>query len=156
MEERRKCLNSALQLSLNRNCWSFRPTRDNIQCCHVMEQQSECTGTLCPAVTLFPPALFFFFYHSLTGKDQHHLFLLHPFFFLSSPRHLHLHFYAHVLFIHSSQIKSREMRDICCTYFEDASCCSITCKAKVSFAFSGVGSASLTGGGSEHAWQAVW
>lgn len=80
-----------------------------------------------PAVTSFPFALS---YPSLTGKDQHHPFLPHPFFsffFLSSPRHhLRLHFYAYVLFIHSSQIRSREMRDICCVYFEDASRCSIT------------------------------
>lgn len=65
--------------------------------------------------------------------------------------HLHLYFDAYVLFIHSSQIRSREIRDICCTHFEDASCCSITCRAKVLFAFSGIGSAWLTGGGRLHA-----
>lgn len=67
--------------------------------------------------------------------------------FYSPLHHLHLYFNAYVLFIHSSQIRSQEIRDICCTHFEDASCCSITCRAKVLFAFSGIGSAWLTGGG---------
>lgn len=78
--------------------------------------------------------------------------------FLSSQPHRnraspapHLYFDAYVLFIHSSQIRSQEIRDICCTHFEDASCCSITCRAKVLFAFSGIGSAWLTGGGRLHA-----
>lgn len=99
---------------------------------------------LWPAVTSFPCALFVI--PVPQERARHCLFFSTPSF--SSPLyHLHLYFDAYVLFIHSSQIRSQEIRDICCTYFEDASCCSITCGAKVLVAFSGIGSAWLTGGG---------
>lgn len=99
---------------------------------------------LCPAAASFPRALFVIPVPLETSTIVP--FLLRPFFFLpTSPPHLY--FDAYVLFIHSSQIRSQEIRDICCTHFEDASCCSITCRAKVLFAFSGIGSAWLTGGG---------
>lgn len=97
----------------------------------------------CPAVTACPPALFV-----IPAPQERSALLPPPPFPL---HHLHLYFDAYVLFIHSSQIRSREIRDICCTHFEDASCCSITCRAKVLFAFSGIGSAWLTGGGRLHA-----
>lgn len=100
---------------------------------------------LCPAVSSFPRALFVI--PVPQEKSTIVPFLLCPFFSPSPLHHLHLYFDAYVLFIHSSQIRSREIRDICCTHFEDASCCSITCGAKVLFAFSGIGSAWLTGGG---------
>lgn len=87
-------------------------------------------------------------------QDQHKFFLLHPFFFLSSPAPSAFLYLC--LIYPFSQIGSWELRDICCAYFEDASCCSITYRAKVSFACSGIESASLTGGGREHARQAVW
>lgn len=99
---------------------------------------------LCPADTSFPRALFVI-PAPLETSTIVPLWLCSFFFFLSSPPHLY--FNAYVLFIHSSQIRSQEIRDICCTHFEDASCCSITCGAKVLFAFSGIGSVWLTGGG---------
>lgn len=74
---------------------------------------------------------------------------------LPPPRHLHPHFDVLCLIYPFRSDKSREMRDICCTHFEDACRCSIMCRAKVSFACSGIGSALLTGGGGKHACQAV-
>lgn len=92
---------------------------------------------------------------SPTGTEQHRAFSPPPLLFSSPLHHLRLYFDAYVLFIHSSQIRSQEIRDICCTHFEDASCCSITCRAKVLFAFSGIGSAWLTGGGTPRACRLI-
>lgn len=110
---------------------------------------TTCSDTLSPEVTLSSCP---FFVTAWQERISTNSFSSTP----SFPHQLHLRFYAYVLFIHSSQIGSWELRDICCTYFEDASCCSITYRAKVSFACSGIESASLTGGGREHARQAVW
>lgn len=103
---------------------------------------------LCPAVTSFPRDLFVI----PVPQEQSSFVPFLPAPSFSPPlHHLRLYFDAYVLFIHSSQIRSQEIRDICCTHFEDASCCSITCRAKVLFAFSGIGSAWLTGGGTPRA-----
>lgn len=75
---------------------------------------------------------------------------------LSPTRHLHLHRYAYVLFIHSARIRLGRWEASAATHFEDVRRCTATCRAKVSFACGGGGSAPLTGGGGEHAWQAVW
>lgn len=117
--------------------------------CHSSSSQQRCTCCICVLQPLH------FLVTSLSSQSPRNraascLFSPAPSF--SPPlHHLRLYFDAYVLFIHSSQIRSQEIRDICCTHFEDASCCSITCRAKVLFAFSGIGSAWLTGGGTPRA-----
>lgn len=93
-------------------------------------------ATSCPSI-----------YYQVTAEDQHHLLLLRPF----SPPHLAtsicIHRYAYVLFIHSARISLGRWEASAATHFEDARHCTATCRAKVSFACGGVGSAPLTGGG---------
>lgn len=49
------------------------------------------------------------------------------------------------------------MRDICCLHFEDELLSSIINEPEILFAFGGVESASLAGGGKDmHATRAVW
>ncbi len=60
---------------------------------------------------------------------------------------IHLYFHKPSLFINFFTLSSLGTGDICCLHFEDAPFGSIINRAAVSFAFGGMESASLTGGG---------
>lgn len=60
---------------------------------------------------------------------------------------IHLYFHKPSLFINFFMLSSLGTGDICCEHFEDAPLGSIINRATASFAFGGMESASLTGGG---------